>query len=550
MSKGFCNWTVCFKKHEQSSCHKEAVEMMISIPASTRDVGEMLSSQLAIEKKKNREIFLTILACIQFLGRQGLALRGDGDEVDGNFMQLLKLQAGENPTIKEWLSRKTMKHTSHQIQDEILKIMAQHVLRSIAANLQESPFISIMADETTDISNHEQVVIVIRWITKDLIVHEEFIGLYEVACTDSATITAAIMDVLTRLNLSLSKVCGQCYDGASSMSGSQSGVAKRITDLEPRALFTHCYGHSLNLAASDSIKQSELMQEALDTTREITKLVKCSPKCEAIFKNIKESISTKDNSPGIRILCPTRWTVRADSLASITKNYTDLVHTWETAKRATSDSEAKARIQGVSSQMQSFRYLFGNMLAEKVLRHTDNLSRTLQHMSMSAAAGQEIARMTVATLQSIRNDESYELFWEEVTSTAEQVDVDEPLLPRRRRRPKRFDDGMSEGAHHDTPKDLYRQEYFQAFDAAIACINSRFDQPGYKIYNHLEQLLLKAARQEDYMPEFEAVCEFYNDDLQPELLKAQLATFALSFIQDHEDIDQARLTVIDIQKHF
>ena len=119
--------------------------MMISIPASTRDVGEMLSSQLAIEKKKNREIFLTILACIQFLGRQGLALRGDGDEVDGNFMQLLKLQAGENPTIKEWLSRKTMKHTSHQIQDEILKIMAQHVLRSIAANLQESPFISIMA---------------------------------------------------------------------------------------------------------------------------------------------------------------------------------------------------------------------------------------------------------------------------------------------------------------------------------------------------------------------------------------------------------------------
>ena len=76
MSKGFCNWkdaSVCFKKHKQSSCHKEAVEMMISIPASTRDVGEMLSSQLAIEKKKNREIFLTILACIQFLGHQGLA---------------------------------------------------------------------------------------------------------------------------------------------------------------------------------------------------------------------------------------------------------------------------------------------------------------------------------------------------------------------------------------------------------------------------------------------------------------------------------------------
>ena len=62
--------------------------MMISIPASTRDVGETLFKPTSHRKK---EIFLTILACIQFLGRQGLALRGDGDEVDGNFMQLLRL---------------------------------------------------------------------------------------------------------------------------------------------------------------------------------------------------------------------------------------------------------------------------------------------------------------------------------------------------------------------------------------------------------------------------------------------------------------------------
>lgn len=53
------------------------------------------------------------------------------------------------------------------------------------------------------------------------------------------------------LTRSLSKVRGQCYDGASSMSGIRSGVAKRIM------------GHSLNLAVSDSIKQSKLMQDAL-----------------------------------------------------------------------------------------------------------------------------------------------------------------------------------------------------------------------------------------------------------------------------------------------
>ena len=39
------------------------------------------------------------------------------------------------------------------------------------------------------------------------------------------------------------------------MSGRRSG--KRIMDEEPRA--THYYGHSLNLAASDAIRNSKLM---------------------------------------------------------------------------------------------------------------------------------------------------------------------------------------------------------------------------------------------------------------------------------------------------
>ena len=75
--------------------------------------------------------------------------------------------------------------------------MAQQISRSIAEDLQSSSFITIMADETTDISNCEQMVIVIHWITKKFIVQEEFIGLYEMSLTDSATIAKTILDVLT-----------------------------------------------------------------------------------------------------------------------------------------------------------------------------------------------------------------------------------------------------------------------------------------------------------------------------------------------------------------
>jgi hypothetical protein len=49
------------------------------------------------------------------------------------------------------------------------------------------------------------------------------------------------------------------------MSGVRNGVAKQITDEEPKALFTHCYGHSLNLSAGDTIKRCHTMKVAMQT---------------------------------------------------------------------------------------------------------------------------------------------------------------------------------------------------------------------------------------------------------------------------------------------
>ena len=50
------------------------------------------------------------------------------------------------------------------------------------------------------------------------------------------------------------------------MSGAKTGVAKQISDNEEsRAIYTHCYGHALNLAAGDSIKKSKIMYDPLDT---------------------------------------------------------------------------------------------------------------------------------------------------------------------------------------------------------------------------------------------------------------------------------------------
>ena len=82
------------------------------------------------------------------------------------------------------------------------------------------------------------------------------------------------------------------------------------------------------------------------------------------------------------------------------------------------DTEMKARIQGISGQMATFKFLFGLFLSEIILQHTDKLSQTLQNPQMSSVEAREIAMLTVKTLQSLRIDTNFNLFWEKVEKSS------------------------------------------------------------------------------------------------------------------------------------
>ena len=135
-------------------------------------------------------------------------------------------------------------------------------------------------------------------------------------------------------------------------------LLNKISEVEPRAVFSHWHGHALNLAAGDALKQCRVMRDRLHATQEITKLVKYSPRREEVFWKLKEN-SQAETSSGIRVLCPTRWPLWADSPSRISSNYDTLQSIWEEAIIVGQDNETKARIQGVSSQMRTFSFLYG-----------------------------------------------------------------------------------------------------------------------------------------------------------------------------------------------
>ena len=124
------------------------------------------------------------------------------------------------------------------------------------------------------------------------------------------------------------------------------------------------------------------MKDALDISHEIIKLIKKSPARDRCFEKIKSELAP--DTPDVWVLCPTSWTVRAEALQSILNNYAVLQELWVESLDQVKDSEMKARILGVASQMKSFSYLFGIVLRDLILRHSDNLSCTLQKVDISA----------------------------------------------------------------------------------------------------------------------------------------------------------------------
>ncbi|XP_065191909.1 zinc finger MYM-type protein 1-like [Sycon ciliatum] len=498
ISKGFKNWkdaTEGFRRHEKSLCHIDAVQVMLVLPQTVPDVGEALRQAHAKEKALNRRMFVRILENMKFLGRQGLPLRGH-DDAESNFMQLLQLQKLHTPELRAWLERRVDKYCSPEIQNEILQLMSHSILRNVAKSIHTAEVFSVMADECADVSNKEQLALCFRWVDQELEAHEDFVGLCQIDNISADTIVAAIRDCMLRLNLQVNRCRGQCYDGASNMAGHRSGVAKQLGDEEPRALFVHCYGHSLNLAMCDTIKTTVLTRDSLHVTSELI--------------------------------------MRGKSLQSILDNYLVLQELWDEVLAGSVDPDVRARVIGVKAQMETFNFFFGISLARLVLAHGDNLSVSLQSSTMSAAEAQKIARLTVDTITKMRTENSFSMFWEATVAKRHQFDVSEPQLPRKRKRPQRYEGGDEPAYHPSSPEGHYRQLYYEVLDSAKSSIQTRFNQKGFAIYTQMENLLLKSAKGVDATDEFKAVTELYGEDLDSNLLLTQFSLLQTQLTSDDD----------------
>ena len=72
--------------------------------------------------------------------------------------------------------------------------MGHKLLRLLLRDIKSRQWIAMLADETRDISNREQLVLCLRYITEKYEVYEDVIGIYQLDNTTASTVHSALKD--------------------------------------------------------------------------------------------------------------------------------------------------------------------------------------------------------------------------------------------------------------------------------------------------------------------------------------------------------------------
>ena len=206
-----------------------------------------LSRAWAQKQIYDRHCLEKISDALHYFARQGIAIRGHVAS-NRNMPQLLKVLAKDDHVLANWLLQ-SHDYTSPQIQNELLSLYGNTIVSQIATSIKSQSVLqySIIIDGTQDISGKEQESICFRYVDHDLVPHEDFVELYEVSGTRGEDIAKIAEDVIQRMNLPLSGLRGQTYDGAANMVGKVNGTQALVKRHHPLALYVHCGVHTVCL---------------------------------------------------------------------------------------------------------------------------------------------------------------------------------------------------------------------------------------------------------------------------------------------------------------
>ncbi|XP_022893931.1 zinc finger MYM-type protein 1-like [Olea europaea var. sylvestris] len=474
VGEGFIYWKDKKMLHTHVGLHDSAHNQACIKCEVLTNQEQHIQSVFYKQSEQARNAYVTRLNasidCVRVLLRQRHSFRGHDESEDslnpGNFLVQYQFLAAHNEVINAVTlgnAPHNCKLTSPDVQKDIVNACAIETINVIIKDVGDSLY-SILVDESCDMSMKEQI-------------------------TTALSLKAAIDKVFSRYNLSMSRLRGQGYDGASNMQGKFNGLKTLILNESPCAFYIQCFAHQLQLAlvtiakknihitnffgvvgnvintVGASSKRCDLLRE-----KQLDFIVEALEKCEILSGQGLNQETTLQRSGD------TRWSSHYNSLVSLLAMFSSVVDVLAIIIEDESCScDQRSDATNLLELIQRFDFVFNLQLMRSVLGISNELSKALQRKDQDIVNAMQLVRLCKRRLQIMR-DEGWDSFLEEVCSFCQKHYIHVPNMDDMfvrlaiRGRPQRNSPEIT-NLHH------YRVDlFYSVIDLQLQELNDRFSE--------------------------------------------------------------------------
>ncbi|XP_071701586.1 uncharacterized protein [Rutidosis leptorrhynchoides] len=361
------------------------------------------------------------------------------------FLGLIEMLEEFDPIIKVHVRRITndevhVHYLGHKIQNELILMLGNEIKKQIIKEIKEAKYYSIILDCTHDSSNQEQMSMIVRHVkctSNYVVVEESFLGFLNVNDTTGKGLFDVTLEELKCIGLDVNDMRGQGYDNGANMKGIHQGVQTRFLKENPRAFYTPCGCHSLNLTLCDMANSCVKGKNFFGQIQRIYTIFHNSINRWEIFKaNVKDLT--------LKPLSQTRWESRVECLKAIKMQLVNIREALLKVGEKDNDAAIASEANSIAeNELGEFEFIVSIVIWYQVLNEVNIVSKKLQSKDMHI----EIAIKEI-------------------------------------NRKRRFDESSSSQEVSFTPEEAFRVNYFlYIVDKAILSLKTRFDQ--FKNYDKL-----------------------------------------------------------------
>ncbi|XP_071138765.1 zinc finger protein 862-like isoform X2 [Mytilus edulis] len=375
--------------HSKSKNHQQATDLeAASIVASQ---GHGIQAALDTHTSMETTALIGAFRCMYWLAKEEIAhtthypsLLELAKTLGCDYLNLLK--KGQN-----------VNYTSQRTMQDMLLTINDQIQTSILQTIHNSPYFSLLIDETTDVAVVKQMTVMARYLTHDYQVKTSFLTLVDLPDGKADTIVPAIKTLMTDRQLPIQKMMGFGSDGASVMVGRKTGVATQLKSQNPEMVNVHCIAHRLALAAAQASDNIPYLQKFKDILRQLFYYYQNSAVRMSGLKEIELILGT----PSIKLkeVADTRWLSHESAVTAIRRCLPALILSLE--REASERCDATAA--GLALFVKNPLFICTISMLSDILPHLNRLSKIFQKTTVDLSLIDSMVSATQMSLQHLLN---------------------------------------------------------------------------------------------------------------------------------------------------